>query len=397
MYLLFSIILFVLGCKNNQENVVPKTEIDGVMVADTILLNQIQILGTHNSYSKPIDSSILKLTSTIIEPLRAKHIESMPAEMKKKYMENHPNLVTFEEGLSYSHPDFQTQLKHGIRSFEIDVYLDTLGGLFSQPAVIDVLKQKGVDNLLPFDTTGLSKPGLKVLHIPDVDYRSHYTTFQASLNALSDWSKQHPNHAPILVFIEAKSSGMPIFENSTKVIPFDEQGFNELDSEIIQAIPKEKIITPDEVRADFTTLRDAVLANNWPSLESCKGKFMFLLLPSTAGIGFENGYVKNHPNLENRICFVQSEPEDDYAAFILRDNAIQRKEEIQDLVDQGFFVRTRSDIETYEAKVNDYSRAKAAFDSKAQIVSTDYFLKENNYGTNYQVTLPTDDVFRVIE
>ncbi|MFM9726241.1 Ca2+-dependent phosphoinositide-specific phospholipase C, partial [Streptomyces scabiei] len=46
------------------------------------------------------------------------------------------------------------------------------------------------------------------------------------------------------------------------------------------------------------------------------------------------------------------------------------------------------DIETYEAKVNDMSRAKAAFKSGAQVISTDFYKPGNPYGTSYKVTLP---------
>lgn len=395
-FFILIIVLAFASCKETTKQSDSSIIVDGIQISDTVSLNEIQLLGTHNSYSKPIDSSVLEFASKVIEPMKADYIQKMPDEMKKKYIENHPNEISFEESLSYSHPDFLTQLKNGIRSFEIDVYRDTLGGLFSKPAVVDLLK-KSVDEILPMDTVGLSNPGLKVLHIPDIDYRTHYTTFQNALDVLNNWSDQNRDHAPIIVFIEAKSSGMPIFKNSTNVIPFDEKGFEDLDREIVQVIPKEKIITPDLVRGNYSTLKEAVLADNWPSLASSKGKFMFLLLPSTAGIGTQNDYARNHPSLENRICFVQSEPKDDYAAFILRDNAIKRKREIKVLVNQGFFVRTRSDIDTYEAKVNDYSRAKAAFDSNAQIISTDYFLEENNYGTDYRVELPDKKVFRVIK
>lgn len=70
------------------------------------------------------------------------------------------------------------------------------------------------------------------------------------------------------------------------------------------------------------------------------------------------------------------------------DNAIVRQREIQQLVKQGFLVRARTDIETYEAKVNDLTRAKAAFSSGAQIISTDFFREGNGYGTSYVVKLP---------
>lgn len=93
--------------------------------------------------------------------------------------------------------------------------------------------------------------------------------------------------------------------------------------------------------------------------------------------------------------FMQSTPNDDYAAFFLLDNAIVRQEDIKKYVNMGYMVRTRSDIETYEAKVNDYTRTKAAFDSGAQVISTDFYKKGNGYGTGYVVKLPGGGVARL--
>ncbi|MNN41310.1 hypothetical protein D3C81_1554230 [compost metagenome] len=129
-------------------------------------------------------------------------------------------------------------------------------------------------------------------------------------------------------------------------------------------------------------------SGNWPTIKTSRGKFVFLLLPATAGMNLESAYVKDRPNLEKRIMFVQSEPNDSFASFILLDNALVRQNEIQNLVKQGYIVRSRSDIETYEAKINDYTRADAAFNSGAQIISTDFFRPGNGYHTSYYVKLP---------
>ena len=58
-------------------------------------------------------------------------------------------------------------------------------------------------------------------------------------------------------------------------------------------------------------------------------------------------------------------------------------------------VRTRSDIDTYEAKINDKTRAQAAFESGAQVVSTDYFKPGNGYKTAYFVALPEGKPARI--
>nr|WP_295867451.1 Ca2+-dependent phosphoinositide-specific phospholipase C [uncultured Chitinophaga sp.] len=355
---------------------------------DKLRINQVQVLGTHNSYARPVDTAVLALIDPIFEKMGETYMKSMPAAQLAAFQEFHPNKVKMSEGLHYNHPPFDVQLDAGIRSIEIDVYNDPTGNRFNHPAAYQVLHKKGVTGLAPFDTTGLDKPGFKVLHMADIDFRTHYTTFKGALAAMRSWSDAHPGHFPVYVMIEAKDKGIPLFPGSAEVLPFDEKAFDALDQEVIAQLGKDKLITPDDVHGQFPTLREAVLAKNWPTVKAARGKFIFLLLPSTAGMNLASDYVKNKPNLEGRVMFMQSQPQDSYAAFLLLDNAIVRQQEIQQAVQQGFLVRTRSDIETYEAKVNDHTRAEAAFKSGAQVISTDFFRPGNGYGTPYFVTLP---------
>ncbi len=352
-------------------------------------INQLQIVGTHNSYAQPVDPKVLDLVSPIISGMMQKYSSMMSEEQKAKFKEYHPNGMDLKEGLNYNHPDFAEQLNANLRGLEIDVYYDPEGNRFSHPASYQVLQEKGVTDLAPFNTKGLDKPGFKVLHMADIDFRTHYPTLKDALTALRTWSDQHPGHTPVFMMIEAKDSGFPVLENSTKVLPFDQKAYDDLDEEIIKYLGKNKIITPKEVQGKYNTLREAVTHNNWPTLNESKGKFIFMLLPGSAGTlsSKNNPYLVNG-SLKERVMFLNSEPDDSFAAFILRDNAIVRQKEIQDLVKKGFMVRTRSDIETYEAKVNDFTRYKAAFSSGAQIISTDFFRLGNTYGTPYFVQPP---------
>jgi hypothetical protein len=363
---------------------------------DNLKINEIQVLGTHNSYAMPVDPVILNYGDSVITATMKPMMENMPEEQREKYKEFHPNEVTMTEALNYNHPHFEIQLDAGIRSLEIDVYYDPAGGRFANPASYRFFEEEGVVNLLGFKKEGLEESGFKVLHMADFDVRSHYPTFKDALKAMKRWSDHNPNHIPLYIMIEAKDSEIPIFPYHTKVLAYDEQAFSDLDKEILSVISQEKIICPDDVRQDYKTLREAILAKNWPLLKDSRGKFLFMLLPSTAGLDSDHSpYVKNHPNLTNRVMFMQSQPEDDFAAFLLIDNAIMRQEEIKRYVSDGYLVRTRSDIDTYEAKVNDYTRAEAAFSSGAQIISTDFFLEgKNTYGNDYRVVIPNEKVVR---
>lgn len=379
------------GCQNSN-----KLREGAELPSDT-KINEIQVLGTHNSYALPVDSVLLRYGSSLFEELKYRFLGTMSESERDFYREYHPNEVTMEDGLRYNHPDFITQLDCGVRSLEVDVYYDPSGGRFDKPAGYEFLKSKGIRELAAFNTEGLDKPGFKVLHIADFDFRTHYPTLEQALLALKTWSDRHPDHIPIFVMVEAKDKGISLFPNSAEVLPFDREAFDALDREIIDILGKDKLITPDQVRGTYSTLREAVLAKNWPTVEESRGKMVFLLLPTGAGIGAGTSpYVEGSPNLEDRVMFVQSQPDDSFGAFLLLDNAIVRQQDIQTYVKQGYLVRTRADIETYEAKINDLTRAEAAFSSGAQIISTDFFDRRGNtFGTDYFVEIPEGNPVRL--
>lgn len=355
-------------------------------------INQIQVLGTHNSYSLSVDPQLLALVGEAIEGGMAGMLDQMDEARRAEFLEHHPNFgrVTFAEGLAYSFPEgLAAQLDAGLRSLEIDVFRDPDGGRFLEPAGYAALVAQGIDpsTLLPHDTTDLEAPGFKVMHVADLDFRSTCNLLRACLGELRDWSEANAEHAPIFILLEAKDAGVPVFPDATEVLPFDGEAFDDLDAEIIEVLGRDRLITPDDVRGDFETLEAAVRANAWPTLEESRGKFVFLLLTALDTEGL-SGYFDGRPNLEGRVAFLRSEPGQDHAAFLLLDNAIIRADEIPQRVREGYLVRTRSDIETYEAKVEDYARAEAAFSSGAQIVSTDFYRAGNAYGTDFVVTLP---------
>ena len=356
-------------------------------------INQIQVLGTHNSYERPVDKNVMAYVSKAVQPMMDKMFETMTPERKAEYNEYHPNKVPMNEALSYDHPPLQTQLDAGLRSLEIDVFYDPTGNRFKKPAAYELMKKQGITDLAPFDTVGLGKPGFKVLHIADFDFRSYCPTLEGCLTDLKSWSDAHPDHVPVFILLEIKQQGLPIFPNPTEVLPFDSAAMDALDAEIVHVLGRKKLITPDDVRGSFSTLEQAVLAQNYPTVEASRGKFIFLMLPAIDE-SMAQWYWAGRPSLEGRMMFVRSTPGTPRSAFLLIDNAIVRQAEIQERVKQGYLVRTRSDIETYEAKVNDYTRAKAAFSSGAQVISTDFFRPGNTYGTSYVVKLPNGKVAR---
>lgn len=355
-------------------------------------INRIQILGTHNSYSLPIDPRLRALLRPVFASFD-KMIQAMPESQKKLFTEEHPNPITIEEGLNYTHDSLTAQLDLGVRSLEIDLNPDPKGGQYLDPAGYRELRAQGARDLLPIDTTALAKPGFKVHHITDADFRSHCPLFTDCLREIRDWSDAHPGHVPLFILIEAKSQAMPLFKDATPPLPFSPERFDDIDREILSVFSRQRIVTPDDVRGRHPTLNAAVRAGNWPTLAKARGKIVFLMITANGPKGAE-GYLAGHPSLEGRIAFLRAQPGEDHAAFLMYDNALLREREIRDAVGQGYLVRTRSDIETYEAKVNDRTRADTAFASGAQIVSTDFEKPGNAYGTSYLIRLPGGEAAR---
>lgn len=357
--------------------------------ADDLKINQIQVVGTHNSYSQGVDPQIMAMADAIIGPRMSQLAEKMPPAQRAQYKEYHPNDVSMPQALSYRYGTLTDQLDAGMRSLELDLNRDPEGGRFLHPAAYEAAKAKGIaeDRLLPHDKTGLDKPGLKVMHIVDFDVRSSCNLFTACLAELRRWSDAHPRHDPIFILLEAKSDPIPIFPGSKPPLPFTREAFDAMDADLFRVIGRDRIVTPDMVRGPFPTLEAGVKAGHWPRLKDARGKFVFLLLTALDTNGL-SGYLGGRPNLEGRAAFLESQPGQSFAAFLLMDNATMRAKEIPELVRQGYLVRARADIETWEAKANDLTRAHQAFASGAQIVSTDFYKPGNAYGTDYVVALP---------
>ncbi len=360
---------------------------DGGRLPNNTRINEIQVLGSHNSYSAGMDPQVQALFVAKASALFENFMDKMPPEAQARYREEHPNAVALDEMLRYKHPKLTQQLDAGLRSLEIDINPDPKGGNYTDPAAYRILRAQGAVNLLPFDNRDLDKPGFKVLHIPDVDFRSNCPTLKICLSDVKSWSDAHPKHIPLFILIEAKTQDIPILPGATHTVPFSPALFDDLDREFLDVFPRDRIITPDDIRGHFATLNEAVRAKNWPKLHDARGKVLFLMLTANGPAGAA-GYLEGHPSLKGRIAFLRAEPGEDHAAFLLLDNAVTRYSEIKRYVRDGYLVRTRSDIETYEAKANDMSRALAAFEGGAQIVSTDFEMPGNGYGTSYIVRLP---------
>jgi hypothetical protein len=305
-------------------------------------MNDITVVGTHNSYK-----------------------QAMPPATMAKLRAADPKAA---DTLDYAHRPLAQQLDAGARQLEIDVNYDPQGGHYAAGST----------------DPKLLAPGFKVLHIPGIDNGSHCPLFTDCLRTILAWSNAHPGHVPILLMFNAKDE-----QNARKggidALPFTEAAYDALDSEVRSVLPPEKIITPDEVQGAYPTLRDAVLAGNWPTLEKARGRFLFALDEPPAKVAVYRG---NRHSLEGRVFFINTDELSPAAAYLTLNRPIEDQERIRRDVAAGFIVRTRADANTAEARANDTRPRDAAFASGAQYVSTDYLWPDPRFGTDYAIHLP---------
>ncbi|HEX3673384.1 MAG TPA: phosphatidylinositol-specific phospholipase C1-like protein [Rhizomicrobium sp.] len=315
-------------------------------------LNDILVVGTHNSYKQPIDPKIMAL------------IAGKSAQLAQT--------------LDYSHIPLDKQLEGGARALELDVVYDPRGNRFANP-----LGPRLTGIALPAGyAQTMSKPGFKVMHAQDFDFVSSCLTFVDCLRTIKTWSDAHPEHAPILITINAKDDSPVSF--GTQALLFDTPAFDALDAEIASVFAPRDIITPDMVRGSYATLRQAVLEHGWPTLGQSRGKVLFALDEDEPKISLYRGGRKT---LEGRMMFINAPETADDAAYLTLNEALTDTAHITRDVKAGFLVRTRADADTIEARKNDTARREAALASGAQYVSTDYMEPDLRFGP-YSVRLP---------
>lgn len=327
-------------------------------------MNQIQVIGSHNSFKDRIPPAVMAT-------IRGRDPKAAAA-------------------LDYYHLPLAAQLDHGVRQLEIDVFADPSGGRYADPGGEAIAWRAG--ERTGFDHAAMLRPGYKVLHVPDIDYRSTCATLIRCLIQIDRWSRAHPRHLPIMVTINAADAG-PDAPGVTAPLPLDDAArLDALDTEIRRALPGRRLITPDEVRGTAATLRDAIRTRGWPTLAATRGR-LYLVLDVREAVA--EVYRAGHRSLAGRAMFgVYPDDQPESAVQIVQD-PVADGERIRRWVDQGLIVRTRADANTVEARAHDPARAAAAAASGAQAISTDYYPgAPDPAGLQFRVTLPAGAMTR---
>jgi hypothetical protein len=308
-----------------------------------VRLNQIQVIGSHNSYHVAPAPQVM----TLIAAAGASQAQA----------------------LDYTHPPLAEQFStRSVRQIELDIYQDPKGDRFVSPAARKMLALRGTDPG-PDPNAGdvLRRPGMKVLHVPDWDYRSTAPTFVEALKQVRHWSKGHPDHVPIMILLELKVDSAAV--EIPRPPQFDRKALELLEGEILSVFPREEIITPEQVRGACATLAEAIRKRGWPTLDSVRGRVIFALDNEDR---VRDRYLELHPSLEGQILFASVDESHPQAGWFKINDPITEFDRIRRLVAAGYLVRTRADADTRQARGNVVTQRDKALASGAQFVSTDY-------------------------
>lgn len=193
----------------------PPSPLPDEQFPDTLRMNQIQVIGTHNSYH-----------------------QRPPEERLRMVIAINPDA----KGWDYSHAPLDVQLGRGVRSFEIDLHdLDDVWQVF---------------------------------HVPGFDEETSCRIFTDCLATVKAWSEAHPRHVPIVILLEIKED---MARADHRIKQPDAAAMDRLDADIRSVLSEEMLLSPDDVRGERETLEEAVLDEGWPTLAEARGTIMFEL------------------------------------------------------------------------------------------------------------------------
>jgi hypothetical protein len=317
-------------------------------------LNQMQVIGTHNSY----------------------HIA--------------PDILTYSlfdaraEALDYTHQPMTAQLDAGIRGFELDVFVDDAGGRYAHPISI-----VGRWHDARFDA-----PGFKVLHIPDMDQESICPTLAGCLQDMAAWSALHSEHVPVFVMLECVAVDVPSFPgfNITDPERWELRHVEELDRLVQATFGAEQLITPDRVRGNAASLREAITTVGWPTIDELRGKFMFVITVDDHVVA---KHLARHPGLRGTVLFADCGDQSPDGVFCVINDPTADGKRIGEVAARGVVIRTRADENVVEPLSGSTERQKQALASGACIVSTDFPAADPNMESGYMTSMPGGGTARI--
>lgn len=342
------------------------------LARNPLRMNQIQMLGTRNSF----------------------HVAPRPEILELLIKQGH---VDMARSLNYTHKPLPDQLLAGYRHLELEVLYDPPpGGRYYSRAVLAQLGQPSASGI-----PALLEPGYKVHHRQDLDFESTCLTLVECLLQVREFSDAAGRHFPIGIKIEIVAESVPELPGAQVPLPVTEQALLDLEEEIASVFTeKDRMVTPDDVRGGAATLLDAVRGGGrgWPQLRDAAGKVFFMLTPN----GAVEAYRRLSPDLSGRTLFTAYTPSGPGDVPHTPDQAVLNVRQlpgpaVRELVRSGHLVVTAAGPFAAEARRDGGASGwDAALESGSQIVQTDCPLFElgpdgcNNpfFGTPHVAALP---------
>lgn len=302
------------------KNYTPKNEVDLAdfdlekAIEDGVKLNEIAILGTHNSYQR-LATAETRFAMNIIDTIIFKKA----------------GLDTFD----FEMDTLTEQLEMGVRNVEIDI--ETLDK----------------DDKIEF----------KVTHNSIVDNASSAYDFTKALQEIKMWSDNNPEHIPIIIIVEPKSFVIEI--NGMK--KFSLEYAKELDK-IVGDTLGDSLLTPKDMLRGYASFKEMRENDDWISLKEAQGKILVLLHDCDV----TESYIALDESIKTQKMFPMLRYDDrneTYTSFILENDAWRAAERKAENIDEcNLIVRTRADV------YPEYSdeRYKVIEDCGSQIITTDF-------------------------
>ncbi len=317
--------------KNGEIEPVDETEFfDGNLeeeLANGIKFNELRYIATHNSYQTQSTEEIKKVYRNLSDLTFG--------------------LVSAKTG-DFVSPTITEQLNNGIYSMELDIET--------------------------FDRNG--EISFTCMHSPYIEMGTSCYDFELALKEISMWSDNNPNHLPITIIIEPKELFIPLEDMKFPNIDY----IKEFDNTLKKGLG-DKLFTPADMLGEYENFAALRADNGWCEVNDMLGKVLILLHDCNV----TDYYIKTDNTLKTQAMFPMMYLEDSdnvNASFLIINKPAEAVKAKKELDEGNFVVRTRADKFTEVTK----ERRELAFESGAQIISTDYPVNSSLESDDYYVS-----------
>ena len=281
--------------------------------SEGVKLNEIAVMGTHNSY---------QLLGTLPKRGLMKTLQSI-------------SFGAVENKAVFEMDTFTEQLEQGIRNLEID---------------IETVDDEGDISFI-------------VTHSAIIDNVSSAYNFAKGLEEIAMWSENNPGHLPIYLLIEPKDD-VPSINNMKN---FSLEYALEFDK-VLRQVLGDRLLTPAQAMGEYESFEEMRKADDWPALTQVAGKIIVLMHPCSV----TQEYIDNDISIKTQAMFPMlkfGDIDKTYASFIIDNDPVNAAENNKKTVDENnLMVRTRAD------DYPDFSDERYNFANNcgSHIITTDY-------------------------